>query len=214
MLTSRVSPACNILRKIAASGTVPWAVAVLAIILGGASTAAAQNSYPPLSNAAPAPALPPQLWPAPEVFSLIEEPRNSAPNAWQSNVTPPPASSSYPQLAMSQLPPSPPPVFPSSQGASNNSSAAGSTETQTAPGAPDYQSRNVRLAPALPSYYYQRSYYETYGIGARPLADYAPFGYERAAAKNKTRPAIRYSLQLARRPSPLRRRRAILSSQE
>ncbi len=31
---------------------------------------------------------------------------------------------------------------------------------------------------ALPSYYYQASYYETSGVGARAIADYAPPGYE------------------------------------
>jgi hypothetical protein len=30
----------------------------------------------------------------------------------------------------------------------------------------------------MPAYYYRPSYYNAYGIGARPLADYAPPGYE------------------------------------
>jgi DcaP outer membrane protein len=153
------------------------AISAVLICLATATSVSAQIPLPPVAPQASEQGAQPQSSFAPAIFSLAEEPSNSPVSGWQPNTAASPGT--YPLVAMSQLPPSPPPVFPSSQGTSNNSSAAGSTETQTAPGAPDYQSRNVRLAPALPSYYYERSYYNTYGIGARPLADYAPFGYER-----------------------------------
>lgn len=49
-------------------------------------------------------------------------------------------------------------------------------DTQDAPGATENESdeQNNRL----PNYYYESWYYNTYGVGARPIADYAPPGYE------------------------------------
>ena len=116
MLTARVSPACKRLAEDSAQRNRSVGSCCACNHLGRCVNCGGSDFISAAFERS-APALPPQLWPAPEVFSLVEEPRNSAPNAWQSNVTPPPASSSYPQLAMSQLPPSPPPVFPSSQGA-------------------------------------------------------------------------------------------------
>jgi hypothetical protein len=48
-------------------------------------------------------------------------------------------------------------------------------EGQEAPGLPEFY--HPFSAP-LPAYYFDPSYYATPGIGARPLADYAPPGYE------------------------------------
>jgi len=49
---------------------------------------------------------------------------------------------------------------------------------QDAPGVPEFEPAYTPRYPALPSYFYQRQYYETTGVGARPIADYAPPGYE------------------------------------
>jgi hypothetical protein len=46
---------------------------------------------------------------------------------------------------------------------------------QQPPGASEFY---YPVSTPLPPYYYQTSYYDTPGIGARPLADYAPPGYE------------------------------------
>ncbi len=53
-----------------------------------------------------------------------------------------------------------------------------SSVEQNAPGANDYSADEGRPGRALPDYFYQSWYYNTYSIGARPLADYAPPGYE------------------------------------
>lgn len=64
-----------------------------------------------------------------------------------------------------------------------------SVELQEESGSPysGYDLDEVQNAPAieywppsnvLPSYYYDPSYYEAYGVGARAIADYAPPGYE------------------------------------
>jgi hypothetical protein len=46
---------------------------------------------------------------------------------------------------------------------------------QEGPGEPEFYHPT---SDPLPAYYYEASYYDTPGIGARPLADYAPPGYE------------------------------------
>ncbi len=53
-----------------------------------------------------------------------------------------------------------------------------SSDTQDAPGATTDLADDEYRAPALPAYFYEPWYYNNYGIGARPLADYAPPGYE------------------------------------
>jgi hypothetical protein len=45
-------------------------------------------------------------------------------------------------------------------------------------GSPQWREFFVVPTPPLPDYYYLPSYYDQPGIGARPLADYAPPGYE------------------------------------
>lgn len=57
----------------------------------------------------------------------------------------------------------------------------GTFDEQNAPGADDDYNDAVnqsRLGRPLPSYFYQPWYYNTWGVGARPLPDYAPPGYE------------------------------------
>ncbi|HWL10783.1 MAG TPA: DcaP family trimeric outer membrane transporter [Planctomicrobium sp.] len=49
---------------------------------------------------------------------------------------------------------------------------------QDAPGAREFSWGSVASAVSLPDYVYERSYYDTYDVGARPIADYAPPGYE------------------------------------
>jgi hypothetical protein len=51
-------------------------------------------------------------------------------------------------------------------------------DVQEAPGTPELQPEYRPKSEPLPDYYYQPSYYDTPGIGARALADYAPPGYE------------------------------------
>lgn len=51
-------------------------------------------------------------------------------------------------------------------------------DTQDAPGAPDYQQYTTTANGALPNYFYDTQAYNTWGVGVRPIADYAPPGYE------------------------------------
>jgi hypothetical protein len=53
-----------------------------------------------------------------------------------------------------------------------------SSDEQDAPGANDYANDPENGVRAIPAYYYENWYYNTYGVGARPLPDYAPPGYE------------------------------------
>jgi hypothetical protein len=70
-------------------------------------------------------------------------------------------------------------VLQTAMQSSNAPGTFGSREVQDAPGAPTYGSGYGRRTYPLPDYYYNPSYYDTTGIGARQLADYAPPGYER-----------------------------------
>ncbi|WP_442482934.1 DcaP family trimeric outer membrane transporter [Aeoliella sp. SH292] len=54
----------------------------------------------------------------------------------------------------------------------------GSTDYQDAPGDDYLNSEYARQYPRLPSYYFNPDYYDTWDIGARPLPDYAPPGFE------------------------------------
>src|SRR5262249_47792811 len=63
-------------------------------------------------------------------------------------------------------------------GAPDAQRGGASRQEQDAPGVPEYQPYDRWWARPLPSYVYQQSYYNTWGVGARPLADYAPPGYE------------------------------------
>ncbi|HMO83344.1 MAG TPA: porin [Lacipirellulaceae bacterium] len=54
----------------------------------------------------------------------------------------------------------------------------GPGDVQDAPGAPDYVPRYSRRERPIPDYLFSPGYYNTYGVGARPLADYAPPGFE------------------------------------
>jgi hypothetical protein len=51
-------------------------------------------------------------------------------------------------------------------------------EVQNAPGAPEYLPEYPPVDNPIPEYLFDRRYYNTTGIGARPMADYAPPGYE------------------------------------
>jgi hypothetical protein len=52
------------------------------------------------------------------------------------------------------------------------------TEVQRETGLGEYFTAYFAASRSLPAYYYRPEYYNTSGIGARPLADYAPPGYE------------------------------------
>jgi hypothetical protein len=51
-------------------------------------------------------------------------------------------------------------------------------EPENAPGADSTFSNLFDLGLPIPDYVYEPSYYQSYGLGARPIADYAPAGYE------------------------------------
>lgn len=72
--------------------------------------------------------------------------------------------------APSDAPASVPDLFPE-----NPSDDTATDDVQNAPGAMEEYLRWIR---PLPPYYYEDWYYNTWGIGARPLPDYAPPGYE------------------------------------
>lgn len=65
-----------------------------------------------------------------------------------------------------------------------------------APGVYDYGV----FSSVLPDYYYRAGYYETYGIGARALADYAPPGYE--ARDYQDAPGVREFTPITPPPRP------------
>ncbi len=150
--------------------------------------------------AAPTPILPPPSLPN---LPTLEAAQLLAPSSATSpsTVTPPSTSGSlvfpdgFPALPAASNPP-PPAVAPTS---------APSAETAATPIYPltpypelhspttDYSTTgehvnategspglfNYPVFPSvLPDYYYRESYYDTYGLGARPIADYAPPGYE------------------------------------
>jgi hypothetical protein len=51
-------------------------------------------------------------------------------------------------------------------------------DVQNAPGALEYLPEYTPLDNPIPEYLFDRNYYDDPGIGARPMADYAPYGYE------------------------------------
>ncbi|MGH9677864.1 MAG: DcaP family trimeric outer membrane transporter, partial [Candidatus Acidiferrum sp.] len=60
-------------------------------------------------------------------------------------------------------------------------------EVQDAPGAPEFF---VPSSDYMPAYFYQHEYYNQPGIGARPLADYAPVGYESREGEEGQAPGV------------------------
>jgi hypothetical protein len=51
-------------------------------------------------------------------------------------------------------------------------------EQASSPSLSEYFAENLRFSGRLPDYVYDASYYDSTGIGANPIADYAPDGYE------------------------------------
>lgn len=73
---------------------------------------------------------------------------------------------------------------------------------QNAPGAPEYlpEPTPVRREVSPPSYIYNPSYYDNYGLGARAIADYAPPGYE--VRDYQDAPGVREFSPITPPPSP------------
>jgi hypothetical protein len=106
-----------------------------------------------------------------------------------------PTSSQAPEGGISNIPPAPEGGIPAAPGKQQRATLypgaqpppaayapAGyrprETDEGQAPGVPEYEPEYRLPSEPMPAYYYQPSYYDTPGIGARPLAEYAPPGYE------------------------------------
>ncbi len=131
--------------------------------LAGAGRAVAQNGWPS--------ALPPQT--APPTASVI-----SAIEASSSLV--PPTGASTPATADVDDPLTPITLSLALQPPSFEELPDGylPTDAEDVPGAPDYDSPYDESTTFLPDYFYDADYFDEPGISARPLADYAPPGYE------------------------------------
>jgi hypothetical protein len=149
-----------------------FAIGILGLLAAGTAIFA-QVPLPPV-DPQPAVAAGQAYWPAganPTSSPQFES--GSSPGNWPAAPVIAPATPQTPpglvqQAAMQS------PALPNSAYGPNDPS-----REQNAPGAYAEGVFNIRRAPPLPSYYYNPSYYDTYGIGARQLADYAPPGYER-----------------------------------
>ncbi len=148
-------------------------IAALAILAGlwGHSSASAQTRLPPVSTA-------PTVTPA--------QPAPSVATATLPSANPPSAISGggyattkavYDE-AISNMGGKPGLLasYQEQQPSADNAAPDRSDDYQDAPGATAY--RPLWTVRPMPAYVYEQSYYNTWGLGARPLADYSPPGYE------------------------------------
>jgi hypothetical protein len=106
------------------------------------------SAQPPLSGAPPSTA-----WSPPVAFAMAQSNGNA-------------------------VPPSQTPAFaPPSLDLADEDGSLSVDREQNAPGADSNAADAEERVPALPAYYYESWYYNTYGVGARAIADYAPPGY-------------------------------------
>ncbi len=142
--------------------------------LGGGSAAIAQAQTP-----APQPPQPTQ--PAsPAIPSYVPGPSQVFPEGGIP-ATPPTSEGGIPAA----VPPPPPGgyvyILPPPPGADYAPPGTTPRDVQEAPGVPEFYRP---ISEPLPDYVYQPGYYNTTGIGARPLADYGPPGFEPRETKD------------------------------
>src|SRR5262249_1662997 len=140
--------------------------AAVLLVLGGANAAWPQGQLPP-PQSPPAATLGPPTFPVDPPSSSQVFPEGgfpTSPAAPEGGIPAPTAR------------PGPGPVYPRPRPPAAEYAPPGleAREVQEAPGVPEFYRP---VSDPLPAYYYRPSYYDTPGIGARPLADYAPPGY-------------------------------------
>jgi hypothetical protein len=171
------------------SGVIGLLTAGLVVRLGWAESALAQGQLSPpprpVTLAAPAASLPPATLPPAPPGTLVVSPPLAIPSE-------PPAAPSqvFPDGGFPTSPPAPKggmPAAPTGPGAGAANAepplpkagyappGLSPRDSQQAPGVGEFFRR---VSAPMPGYVYQPAYYDTPGIGARALADYAPPGYQ------------------------------------
>src|SRR5262249_7590313 len=144
------------------------------LVLAGANTGRAQPPPPP-APPPPAPPATPAERPSPsQAFPDGWLP--SGPAAPEAGI-PPGAPAPEGGIPTTAAKPGPVDVHPEVHAPSSAYGVPGLTprQPQGGPGEPEFYHP---VSDPMPDYYYRPGYYDTPGIGARPLAEYAPPGYE------------------------------------
>jgi hypothetical protein len=137
------------------------------VALGGATWAGAQAQ---LQAPQPTPAVPPG---APAIPAKAPMPSQAFPDG-EFPTLPPAPEGGIPASAAKAGPATADPALHPSDTDYGPAGYPG-REAQEGPGTPEFYHPT---SDPLPDYFYRPAYYDTPGIGARPLADYAPPGYE------------------------------------